>query len=61
MKMMKRMEKMINLNNKVSIQQVMKMINNKTGEITYLVMDEDKWVKISQDQYDKIRGNKNEQ
>lgn len=61
MKMMKRMEKMINLNNKVSIQQVMKMIDNKTGEITYLVMDEDKWVKISQDQYDKIRGNKNEQ
>ena len=61
MKMMKRMEKMINLNNKVSIQQVMKMINNKTGEITYLVMNEDKWVKISQDQYDKIRGNKNEQ
>lgn len=52
---------MINLNNKVSIQQVMKMINNKTGKITYLVMDEDKWVKISQDQYDKIRGNKNEQ
>jgi len=52
---------MINLNNKVSIQQVMKMINNETGVVTYLVMDEDKWVEISQDQYNEIRGNKNEQ
>lgn len=61
MKITKRMEKMINLNNKVSIQQVMKMINNETGVVTYLVMDEDKWVEISQDQYNEIRGNKNEQ
>lgn len=52
---------MINLNNTVSIQQVMKMIDNKTGEVTYLIMDNDEWVEISQDQYNKIRGNTNEQ
>ena len=54
---------MIQLNTNVSIQQVIKVVNNKTGEEQFLVMDEDnnKWVEISQNDYDKIRGKENEQ
>lgn len=53
---------MISLNNKVSVQQVVKMINKKTGEISYLIMNEDnnEWKKIDENQYNKIRGNINE-
>lgn len=48
---------MIELNNKLSIQQVIKIINNKTNEEEYLIMDEDtnEWKKISQDEYNKIK------
>lgn len=54
---------MIQLNNNISIQQVIKVINNKTGKEQFLIMDDDKneWVEISQDDYNKIRGKKNEQ
>ena len=53
---------MIELNNKISIQQVIKVINNKTNEEEYLIMNEDtnEWTKISQNEYNKIRGKKNE-
>lgn len=48
---------MIELNNKLSIQQVIKIINNKTNEEEYLIMNEDtnEWKKISQDEYNKIK------
>ena len=54
---------MIQLNNTISIQQVMKVIDNKTGQERYLTIDDNqnKWIEISQDEYNKIRGNKNEQ
>ena len=49
---------MIELNTKLSVKQVIKITNNKTNEEEYLIMDEDtnQWVKISQDEYNKIRG-----
>ena len=51
---------MVELN--TSIQQVaVKVTNNETGAINYLIINEDnKWEKITQNQYNKIRGNKNE-
>lgn len=48
---------MIEINNKLSITQVIKVINNKTNKEEYLIINEDnEWEKISQDEYNKIRG-----
>lgn len=49
---------MIELKTKLSVKQIIKITNNETNEEEYLIMDEDtnQWVKISQDEYNKIRG-----
>lgn len=49
---------MIELNTKLSVKQIIKITNNETNEEEYLIMNEDtnQWVKISQDEYNKIRG-----
>ena len=54
---------MIQLNNNISIKQVIKVINNNTGEEQFLMMNDNKneWVEITQDDYNKIRGQQNEQ
>ena len=54
---------MIQLNNNISIKQVIKVINNDTGEEQFLMMNDNKneWVEITQADYNKIRGQQNEQ
>ena len=54
---------MIQLNNNISIKQVIKVINNDTGEEQFLMMNDNKneWVETTQDDYNKIRGQQNEQ
>lgn len=49
---------MIELKTKLSVKQIIKITNNETNEKEYLIMDEDtnQWIKISQDEYNKIRG-----
>lgn len=51
---------MIGINIK-SIQQVLKTVNNKTGEINYLIMDEvdNEWKKLTEEEYNQIRGYEN--
>ena len=53
---------MIEINNTVSIQQIAKTTNNKTGEIHYLILDEDnqEWKKLTEKEYNQLRGNLNE-
>ena len=51
---------MINLENKIE-QQVLKIVNKKTNEVSYFLMDEDGvWKEITESQYEKIRGHTNE-
>ena len=54
---------MIQLNNNISIKQVIKVINNDTGEEQFLMMNdnENEWVEITQDDYNKKRVQQNEQ
>lgn len=52
---------MIELNHNVSIEQVIKVIDNKTGKEQFLMLNGDEWVEITQDDYNKIRGQQNEQ
>ena len=49
---------MIELNTGISIKEVIKIINNDTNEVEYLFMNEDnnEWQKISQEEYNNIRG-----
>lgn len=49
---------MIEVNNIVSVQQIMKIVDNKTGEISYLIVDEDnqEWKQLSKEEYKQIRG-----
>ncbi len=49
---------MIEVNNKLSIQQVVKVTDNKTNEESYLILDNTNniWKKITKKEYDKLRG-----
>lgn len=51
---------MIKISNDVTIKQIMEVINNETGEVSYLIMDDNdnRWRTITKDEYNKIRGNK---
>lgn len=51
---------MIKISNDVTIKQIMEVINNETGEVSYLIMDDNDngWRTITKDEYNKIRGNK---
>ena len=51
---------MIKISNDVTIKQIMEVTNNKTGEVSYLAMDDNdnEWRTITKDEYNKIRGNK---
>lgn len=53
---------MIEVNNTVSVQQIVKKVNNKTGEINYLILDEDnqEWKQLTEQEYNQLRGNLNE-
>ncbi len=52
---------MIEISNKIKIQQIIEVINNDTNEISYLIMnDTDKeWKHITQEEYNNIRGYNN--
>lgn len=51
---------MIKISNDVTIKQIMEVVNNETGEVSYLIMNDndDEWRTITKDEYNKIRGNK---
>lgn len=51
----------IELNNTVSVKQVMEIVDEESGEKTFLIMSDDgsKWIPISQDEYNNhLRGSK---
>ena len=52
---------MIEINNTVSIKQIIKKTNNTTGEINYLILDENNqvWKELTEKEYNQIRGNLN--
>ena len=54
-------DKMIEAKNKVSVKQIMKLVDKETNEETYLILNEenDTWERISKEEYDTIRGNSN--
>lgn len=52
--------KMFNVSAKISAQ-IMKLTNEKTNEVNYLIKNEDtqEWVQLSEEEYNKLRGNIN--
>ena len=55
-----RVNKMFNVSAKISAQ-IMKLTNEKTNEVNYLIKNEDtqEWVQLSEEEYNKLRGNIN--
>ena len=49
---------MIEISNKIKIQQIIEVIDNDTNEVSYLIMDDEgnEWKRITQAEYNKIRG-----
>lgn len=49
---------MIDIHTNVSIEQVMKIVNKKSGEVNYLIMGENdsEWKQLTEEEYNKIRG-----
>ena len=39
---------------KTKIEEMIEVINNDTGERSFLVLKDDEWVKVTQDEYNKL-------
>lgn len=46
----------MNIPFEIKMKQVIEVYNHDTNETEFLLMQDDEWVKISEEQYNKIRG-----